>query len=196
MKKYYFLIIILTGCSSTFEVLSEPNEARVQIVEEGVFKDIGKTPLSIDTSELDLKSSIFEIIVSKDGYNKQSFFLEERTIPSLGKINVKLENTATEALSAEYIKKSVSKIASQVSQIQTWLLKKNFTQAEVATKELLNENSNLAVGWNLLGNNYYLQKRFSEAGEAYQKALSIEPDNVETQSILQKLRLPSSQRSD
>ncbi len=201
VKNFIFsvlLTILTVNCSHmNIQVTSNPPEAEVILHTKSGSQKIGKTPLTIPDSQLSNLNDGFTVEVSKEGYFQQKVLVEKRSINSSAELTVKLnphpkfdfKKSDPEVLA------TIEEIARQVSSIQAFLLKRDYNQAEVLAKSLLNQYPNLAVGWSLLGNNYYLQGRFAEATSQYQRALEIEPNNQETRDILSKMnRAPSSEK--
>lgn len=194
-----FLIVIpflFFGCSHlSLKVISDQPESEVFIHTSEGSQKLGVTPLEIKDDVLERVPPGFTIEVSKSGFYQTKVLVEKRSLSSKGEIKVKLkEMPKIEAkINDPDVKAVIEEIARNVSSIQSFLLKRNYNQAEVMTKTLLNKFPHLSVAWNLLGNNYYLQGRFDEASENYRKALEIEPTNQETRDVLKKMnRLPAS----
>lgn len=184
------LISIITGCSSlSLRVNSTPPEAEVVLHTPNGTEKLGVTPLQIKDEQLRSLPDGFTIEVSKQDFLQQKIMIEKRSLSASGEISVKLEEISKSELKLNDpdVKATIESIARQVAQIQSSLIKKEFIQAEVLTKNMLNTYPYFSVGWNLLGNNYYLQGKTSESINAYQKALSLEPENVETRVILDRL---------
>ncbi len=199
MSQSKFLILtllFLTGCSSlSLKVNSTPPEADVVLHTQNGSQKLGVTPLQLTEDQLRALPEGFMIEVSKTDFAQQKVMIEKRALSTTGEITVKLQSLAkAEAkLNDPDVKAAIESIARQVASIQSSLLKKEYIQAEVLTRNLVNNYPSFSVGWNLLGNNFYLQGKYSESVSAYQRALSLEPDNVETRTILEKInRQPAS----
>lgn len=191
-----FMGLALVACGSlSLKVDSSPSEADVILHTENSSQKIGVTPLDLNAAILRDLPDGFVLEISKAEHIQQKVMIEKRSLSSRGKVSVKLQPASkTEAkINDPDVKNVIESIARQVSLIQSSLLKSEFVQAEVLTKSLLATYPNFSVGWNLLGNNYYLQGRYGDSVTAYQKALTLDPQNQETQTILNKLnRSPAS----
>ncbi len=194
---FILFALILGACSSlSLKVNTTPPEADVIVHTPNGSQKLGVSPLIIKDEQLQSLPEGFTLELSKEDHLQQTVMIEKKSITANGELTVKLKplNKAEAKLNDPDVKAAVESIARQVAAIQSSLLKKEFIQAEILTRNLLNNYPNFSVGWNLLGNNYYLQGKTTESLSAYQKALTLEPDNVETRIILDKInRLPASQ---
>jgi tetratricopeptide (TPR) repeat protein len=184
------LLIFITGCSSlSLRVNSTPPEADVVLHTLNGTQKLGVTPLQISDDQLRSLPEGFTIEVSKPDFLQQKIMIEKRALSATGEVSVKLQeiSKAELKLNDPDVKATIESIARQVAQIQSSLLKKEYIQAEVLTRNMLNTYPFFSVGWNLLGNNYYLQGKTMESIAAFQKALTLEPENVETRVILDRL---------
>jgi tetratricopeptide (TPR) repeat protein len=175
-------------------VTSNPPDANVTLITKTGARQLGKTPLSIDSSQLNNTGDGFTLEISKDGHFQQRVVIEKRSLASAAEVNVKLSQHPKFDFKKNDpdVKAAIEQIVRNISSIQSMLVKRDYNQAEVLTKTLLNEYPNLAVGWSLLGNTYYLQGRYDEAATHYQKALEIEPQNQETRDMLSRMnRVPA-----
>lgn len=192
MQNILLIIVsaILISCGHmSMQVNSNPPDATVTLVTKTGSQPLGKTPLSITPEQLASAQNGFTLEIAKEGFFEQRVVIEKRSMNSAGEIVAKLNPHPKFDFKKNDpdVKATIEEIARQVSTIQSMLVKRDFNQAEVMAKTLLTSYPNLAVGWNLLGNGYYLQGRYDEAAGHYLKALEIEPSNQETRDILYKM---------
>ncbi len=195
---FIFLLFIVNCSSLSLRVNSTPPEAEVTLHTLNGAQKLGVTPLQLSHDQLRSLPEGFTIEVSKPDFLQQKIMLEKRALSASGEVSVKLQeiSKAELKLNDPDVKATIESIARQVAQIQSSLLKKEYIQAEVLTRSMLNTYPYFSVGWNLLGNNYYLQGKTMESINAYQKALTLEPENVETRVILDRLtRQPANSSS-
>ena len=187
--KVSLILGLLSGCSSVeMHVESSPSAADIFLVTESSRKKIASTPADISREELGANKN-FHLVISKEGFAPHSLLFESRKVPSRGKIFVELSE-ASKAVAQEStvrLQSEVDIVTRKVALIQNELLKRNFDRAEVFAKELLAERPKLSVGWSLLANTYFLQRRKGEALSAYEKALQSDPKNQETLRMIERL---------
>jgi tetratricopeptide (TPR) repeat protein len=192
----FFIGIFVANCSSlSLRVNSTPPEAEVVLHTSNGAQKLGVTPLQINDDQLRSLPEGFTLEVSKADFMQQRIMIEKRALSARGEVSVKLQeiSKAELKLNDPDVKATIESIARQVAQIQSSLIKKEYIQAEVLTRNMLNTYPYFSVGWNLLGNNFYLQGKIMDSINAYQKALTLEPENVETRVILDRLtRQPAS----
>lgn len=166
---------------------SDPKGAKVLLKTDKDYVEVGVTPLTLPDEYKNLNQ--YQFIVVKDGYQPQSIVMEKRMVSADADVFTKLEKfSPVEAqLSDPKVKSEVQKVSRTVASIQSDLIKRNYASAEGMAKELVGEYPYFAVGWNLLGNSYYLQNRQGEALSAYKKALQFEPDNLETKKLIETM---------
>jgi tetratricopeptide (TPR) repeat protein len=186
---FIFFLFVVNCSSLSLRVNSTPPEAEVTLHTLNGAQKLGVTPLQLSDEQLRSLPEGFTIEVSKPDFLQQKIMIEKRALSASGEVSVKLQeiSKAELKLNDPDVKATIESIARQVAQIQSSLLKKEYIQAEVLTRNMLNTYPYFSVGWNLLGNNYYLQGKTSESIAAYQKALTLEPENVETRVILDRL---------
>ncbi len=190
------LVLIFLSCSSmTLEVTSEPDKATVYIKEGTRKRSLGETPLKIQEGQLP-EATHYNLLIEKEGFQAESVVIESRSMKTRAKVFASLKKLSSDTLMAGNSSGGNTDVQQRkLASIQLQLLKNNYSQAENAAKEFVTENPYSAVGWSLLGNAYILQNRNSEAQKAYQKALHFDPNNKETQDILNFLQQEPTRRS-
>ncbi len=196
-------IVVLTGigfilgsCSSmTMMVESEPQQATVYLKDGKKLKKLGETPLELSARDFP-NSEHFNFSIQKEGYQPQDVLIDKRSMSAEAEVFATLQklpqmNEQTGLLSQD----TTASQQRSLSSIQSQLLSNNHSQAEVLARGFLNKFPYSAVGWNLLGNAYLLQNRNQQALESYRRALEYDPDNQDTQKIIQFLQVTPTRRS-
>jgi len=187
---FSLLTLGATSCSTVaMTVNSVPEGADIYLVTDNDRQKLGVTPAEVDPKALGSHSN-YHLLISKPGFAPQSFLFESRRVSSKGRIFAELQKDIAQEQGGESTRfnEEVDQVARKVAMIQASLLKHDFGQAEIFAKELLSERPKLGVAWSLLANTFYLQKRNSEALSSYEKALEYDPENRETQLMIQKIK--------
>lgn len=186
------------ACSTgNLKVESQPEGAEVYVSVNGqTARKVGVTPLSIPENQVNSGNDSFQISVMKDGYASEHVLAPGTTFARSSNIQVKLkeqinskQNNSDEAL---------QKVSSQVAYSIELIKNKEYENAERSLLNLQTQFPNVATIHELLGNVYYLRKDLSKAYSSYKKALNLNPNNLDTTRMIQKiegirsdLRLPS-----
>lgn len=192
-KKFIFILVVSTGCTtSQFRVTSEPLQAEVvAYTREGNEVVLGQTPMELKQEDFDrMPSDVLRIGFNKTGYVKEQVFIDTKWFKKSGLVNIKLTPVANwnEAYQDQTAYKYLNDVASLTAEIQAATVKGDYAKAETLGKSLVTRYPRLSVGWNLLGNVYYLQKRMGDALSSYQKSLNLNPDSQDTKDVVNKLR--------
>lgn len=186
------LFLIITGCTSaSMQILTEPSDTSIIAIENGVEKKLGSSPIQLDKNNYPFsQTDIIRLVVEKPGYLKEQIVLESSYFKKVGSINIKLTPLANwkEASQDPQANTYLNDVASMAAEIQAMTVKKDFGNAETLAKSLISRYPKLSVGYILIGNIYYLQRRVGDATQAYAKALDLNPNDQETKSILEKLK--------
>lgn len=193
LTKFIFLGLIISSCTTTqMTVNSEPSGADVVIVDDSGREDkLGQTPLNITPEMMDrFPSDSWRISLNKVGFIKDQLFIETKMFREIGRVSVKLTPEANwkEAYQDMNAYKYLNDVSGMSAEIQAATVKGDYGKAESLANSLVTRYPKLSVGWNLLGNIYYLQKRIDKAVESYQKSLAINPDDQVTKGILDRIR--------
>ncbi|MCJ8278043.1 MAG: tetratricopeptide repeat protein [Bdellovibrionales bacterium] len=171
------------------KVDSQPRGAEVYQQSNKKLKKLGVTPMDLKSDQFDGDS--IHLVIQKEGYKPQSVLFEKRTLSSKGEIFTQLTEGSKDrgiaSINHSEMNQKVERVGRSIANIQSHLLKRNFQSAENMAQSLVTEFPYFAVGWNLLGNAYYLQNRHTEALEAYYKAAEYDPDNLETQTLINRI---------
>lgn len=188
-----FLIYASAGCTThQFRITSEPLQAEVvAYTREGNEVVIGQTPMELKPEDFEkMPSDVLRIGFNKTGYVKEQVFVDSKWFKKSGYVNIKLTPLANwnEAYQDQTAYKYLNDVASLTAEIQAATVKGDYAKAETLGKSLVTRYPRLSVGWNLLGNVYYLQKRMGDALSSYQKSLNLSPDSQDTKDVVNKLR--------
>ena len=151
-------------------------------------KKLGETPLALSQGDLG-DSDLYNLSIQKEGYESHEFILERRTLNAKAEIFANLQKLQETQGLVQSEGGIGEKQQRRLASIQSQLLQNNFEQAEVLARNFLDANPYSAVGWNLLGNAYLLQNQNQLALKAYSRALEFDPENQDTQKMVQFLRV-------
>jgi tetratricopeptide (TPR) repeat protein len=184
------LALALASCaSSQLTVESDPAGADIYVVTSGNVKQkLGQTPLTITPSQLPvLFSSESQIQVSKEGFRAESFLLPPQSTGTIGRIQAKLSEDSVSKTCLDS-SNALSEATDAVAQVQRLIYRKNYFEAEKALATYTVKYSAVPVFHSLLGNVLYLQKNLARALESYQRASALQPQNLENQKMVQRLK--------
>lgn len=186
------ILLINSGCStsvSQLRVKTVPESAQIAVrTAEGEYKVLGKGPLEISTQEVfSLGSRMSMIQVSKEGYKPQSVLIVQGKTPENYEMLVQLEKELADPKSND-IRERQERLAKSLAQANNLIFLKKYNEAENILKNVVTDFPHISVGYDLLGNLYYLQKNMKSALLNYEKSFEINPENFETKRMIEKLR--------
>jgi tetratricopeptide (TPR) repeat protein len=180
----------LTACAtSQFTIESDPPGADIVVVSNGGVKQkIGQTPMTVNASQ---QPTIFandaQIQISKDGFRSESYLLPPSASGSSGRLQAKLvDDPVTKACQDSAT--TITEATDAVAQIQRMLYKKSYPDAERALNGYVIKFPTVPVFFSLLGNVHYLQKELDKALDAYRRANALQPQNLETSRMIEKIK--------
>lgn len=184
MKFYLITAVILAtaSCSSpsSLKLKSVPEGANVSALEgDGSTRLIGKTP--IETNE-----SMQTLVIEKDGFETSRIFVG-RLHSENYEYSVKLQAKSEDPKMTD-IKARHERLAKSIAKANNLINTKRYAEADSLLVNLTSEYPYVSVGYDLLGNISYLQRDFKRAINYYQKSLALNPENVETKQVLDRLR--------
>lgn len=191
MIKICFLTIILflVACSTqpVINIRSLPEGAEVSVKSnDGSMKSIGKTPLS--TSPSNLGSGRFSnLIISKQGHREQNLIFGKDTDKESYDIFVTL-NPETENPKLMDAQARHEKLAKLLLKAHSLTNQKKYSEAESVLATVTVEFPHVSAGYDLLGNIAYLQRDLKKALIQYQKSIEINPENLETRQLVNRLK--------
>lgn len=176
------LFILLTACSSrsSIKIRSVPEGASVSAVDsDGSTRLIGKTPVESD-------ESLQALLIEKEGYEPARVFVG-RLQSQHYEYTVKLDQRTEDPKMAD-LKTRYERLAKNIAKANNLINNKRYAEADALLSNLTSEYPYVSVGHDLLGNVSYLQKDFKRAIGHYQKSLELNPENIETRQVLDRLR--------
>jgi tetratricopeptide (TPR) repeat protein len=119
--------------------------------------------------------------VSSDSYIPEHILVPRSKISTNSSLFVRLR------YSYEDLNASMNELAKNIATIQWLISKKDLFEAQRRAELNANKFSQISISWDLLGNTFYLQKNLVKALEAYKKSAELDPQNSETQKMIQHL---------
>ncbi|WP_347356457.1 hypothetical protein [Bdellovibrio sp.] len=177
------LLLYLSGCASPgLHVQSEPGGADVYFKSsEGTLTKIGTTPLNVDANKLPPSRNAFQITLSKDGYLSENFVIPAAKLPQDTQISVSLRENSKKT------EDRLDHVASNVASIQQQIRNRDLDRAEQTLQLMVVQYPDVATFHELLGNVFYLKKDLTQALDSYKRAANLNPKNIETRNMIQRL---------
>ena len=82
----------------------------------------------------------------------------------------------------------MNELASGVAIVQARIAKKEYDVALIKLSSLSAKFPYVSVIWDLLGNVYYIEKKYENSLEAYEKSLNIDSSNASTANMVKRLK--------
>ncbi|MCB0356228.1 MAG: hypothetical protein KDD40_04435 [Bdellovibrionales bacterium] len=170
-------------------VRSTPEGADVYIARNGAQPiKIGQTPLNLPADRVNNQpGESAQIIIRKDGYKPENYLIPRVLFNSTIEVNVLLTEDRLPAACSNQAQ-AAEKLSRGIAEAQFLIQRKEFDQAQVILNNLLVDNPNISVLWDLIGNIHYLQKDTQAALNAYEKSESLSPGQLNTIRMINKLR--------
>ncbi len=185
------IIASLSACSSpsTIKFNSSPIDAEVNIIDsQGISSFIGKTPLSVSENEVYKNSNRYaQVNIKKSGYVDHDMILMKSTFGSELIVNSQLKKDENMQNLGE-LTITQEKVANTIARANGLIQSKQYTEAESAMLNFIEQFPSVSVGYDYLGNIKYLQKDFPKALKYYNKALVLNPQNSERKVIVERLQ--------
>lgn len=189
MKKFIPLLI-LVGCSTTSKltVMTKPEKATVTYYNEKSqsYESIGETPFSISGKQLK-ENKMGVLRVEKPGYVTENIVIPTT---SLGSTDVSLnlrENSQWISKESKSISKVAEDIADHLNQINRYTNSRSYTEALGVTNKLINKYPETSIFYDIRGSIHLLLNQKEEAKRNFQKSLEINPANLKTKALLEKI---------
>ncbi|MAV89921.1 MAG: hypothetical protein CL676_00770 [Bdellovibrionaceae bacterium] len=187
---------VLANCSSaskSIQVNSQPAGVEVYMVDTatGQERKVGETPFALLREDIQgLPNDALSLKFQKEGYEVERILVDLPSKNLTGTLSVKMKDSTD--WSQAFVDKKASQylddVARMTAEVQGAVGSKDLSKAEVKARAMVNRYPNLAVGWSLLGNVLFLQNRKSDALEAYNRSLGIDPTNQETRNVIEKMK--------
>ncbi len=188
-NKFLILFLFISCAQNEIAIQSLPSEAQVSIINiDGKIKNIGKTPLTLKPNEAFRSGSQYsQIQISKDNYNTETVVLTKSIMPMYYELSVNLERQMQDAKSVEANSRN-EKVAQQIAQANNFINNKRLFEAEQLMTKFILDYPHISVGHNYLGNINFMKRDFKKALTHYERALQINPENIETREMISKLK--------
>ena len=181
--------LFASGCStSALRVQTVPEGAEIYLIRgSSPPARIGKSPQTLDSQTApDLFSENLELRVEKDGFQSVHVVLPRSTTISTGRVSLQLKESRLPE-SCVKADAATNDVARGVAEVQSLIQRRKYEDAERRAKELTGKYGTIAVFHMLLGNALYLRKELPAALAAYRKAKELEPGNLETGRMIEKI---------
>ena len=155
---------------------------------DGEVKSLGQTPIELNGTDVFSNASRMSMLqVSKEGYETNHIFIAQDSQQENYNILTKLK-TKSEDVKSQDLKNRQEKLARTIASAQNLTSKKKFSEAERLLTSLTQDFPHVSVTYDLLGNIAYLQRDLKAALNYYQKSFALNPENSETQKMIDKLK--------
>lgn len=189
---FLVLLMILISCStvSRVKITSSPDKAEVKVTtNDGETKSLGVTPLELNGRDVYANASRMSVLqVSKEGYESQNVFIAQEAGLESYNINIKLK-TKSEDLKNQDLKARQEKLAKNIAVSNNFINKKKYDEAERVLMNLTQDYPYVSVSYDLLGNIAYMRRDFRAALNYYEKSYQVNPENAETKTMIDKLKM-------
>jgi len=181
--------VVLFSCANQeLRIQTTPPEARVLISNSsGDTQDLGKSPVTLSISDLNVKAPFF-IELSKEGHLPKSIFIPTLNANTLLKAQVTLNPKSEMGSLGSSNSVDGNTLVKEISLVHNHITKKEYFEAQNRLLVLTGKHSSYPSLWSLLGNVYFLQRKWDSALEAYSKAFDLDPSAVEVKSMMDRVR--------
>lgn len=177
-----FLLLLAVSCGSrsSIKIKSLPSGATVSAIDsDGSIRTLGQTPF--ETNE-----SMQSFVVEKEGYEGSRIFIG-RLASQHYEYSLNLTPKALDPKVSD-IKSQQERLAKNLAKANNLINRKRYSEAHSLLINMTSDYPYVSVTYDLLGNISYLQKDFRSAISHYQRSLEINPENVETKQVIDRLR--------
>ena len=194
MKKIFIPILLLLGtsaCTSKFIVRSEPSDGEVLVRKNGAQegKVIGKTPLEISSSDLKEKfgldytsGELLEIIVSKPDFVSEKFQIPASRFGTMQtELFAKLKAGSNDS-------EKVKAVVQHLTNAQKFSALGEFERAQIELDKVFVLAPNFSKALTMQGSLYFLQKKYNESLDSFEKALQNDPQLEDATKMIAYIR--------
>jgi len=173
--------MFLFASCGTVSIRSSPPEAEVGIIlaDQERPKSLGKTPLTMDVSDLEdaINTGTIILVVKKRGYVAQQF-----VVPNLSGGDLQIDANLSPNLPSNY--QAINRIVTLTLRAERQIIEKRLKEALTTANEIKKINENVASAYEIEGTVLFLQRKMKDSRFAWIRALELEPNNPEGQKIL------------
>jgi tetratricopeptide (TPR) repeat protein len=192
MKVFLILALLqLAACGSSggVKLNSVPEGASVTLHGSGgSARDLGKTPLQLSGSELSNSGGrLSSLTISKEGHKEHHVLLGRDRGSESYDILVTLQPQMEDPKVLD-IRSRQERLAKLLVQAHNLTAQKRYDEAERVLGGVLQDYPQVSVGHDLMGNVNYLQKDLKSALRSYERSLQLNPENIETRQMIDRLK--------
>lgn len=203
-RNLIFLLLLLnlffSSCSSVrldqnqIEINSNPEKSEVSLFSTKTqsYTKLGETPLKLNISKIkkmiDKEDEFIAVKISRRGYVIEHLIID---IKVNHKINyfTSLKSVGTWSdPESEFSSLIANKLTQNLQSLNQKIFKKKYASALATVEQLINQYPKAHMFYDIKGSILYLQGKKAESLAVYRKSLSLNPDNVESQKMLEKIR--------
>jgi tetratricopeptide (TPR) repeat protein len=182
------------GGGRKYRLDSQPKEAKISFYSPSSksYVDLGKTPLELSPAqikEIMKQNEDFVVLkITKSGYAVESLVLD---LSNRYRVQYNADLKPLEQWhnkEAEVSSIAANSLAMKIQSIYQQLVKKDLDKALQNTTNLIEQFPKAHVFYDIKGSIQYLQGKKQESMVSYKKSLSLNPDNLQAQKMLQKIK--------
>jgi tetratricopeptide (TPR) repeat protein len=183
----FFTLLYSCSTSSRVSIKTFPESADVAMIDRnGEVRTVGKTPLTVPPDYLS-SGRVSSFLVTKEGYKDHQVVLGRDRSSESYDITINLQVEAEDLKSKDSIERQ-EKLSKLLLEGHNLTNAKRFTEAERVLTGLTLDYPSISAGYDLLGNVYYLQKDLKNALKNYERSLELNPENLKTRLMVEKLK--------
>lgn len=176
------LIGLATACSSVM-IKSTPRDAEIYLIKAGQERGvrIGKTPFFASLSDIASRAGDGPVVLElrRSGYMAKGF-----VIPNVAASVLRIETNLTPL--SEGVQ-DVNRIIRLTMAAERQIIGNDFDQALKTAKQLHDISETIASAYAIEGAVYFLKGEFEKSRNAYQKTVTLDPDNIDAVKMMQVL---------
>jgi len=207
MRKYFINSVLLlvaalvaTSCSSikidknNFQITSYPSKAKVSlyVAKTGDYIELGETPYILDEAKvkevMESADEYFAVRISKEGHVIEHLIIDKKVnskIKYMAKLKpIEIWTDRTKEISSTI----ANKLAQKIQILNQNIFQKKFKTALLKVERLIEQYPKAHVFYDIKGSILYLQGKKGESLAAYNKSLSINPDNVDSINMVKQIK--------
>lgn len=186
---FLFSLISLAGCSGgKIKFTSTQNDTRIIAADkDGKLRELGVAPISINHNEVFRGNNYVELLAQNASGQTQRILVSKPFMHTDIELFFDLKDNDGDRDVAR-VGESLEKVSLEVAKSYRLITSKKYTEAQTILNDLKNEFPGISVPYDFLGNIEYLKGNYSKALIFYQRAKAINPNNVERDLLMKRLR--------
>ena len=166
------------GSSSFLHLDSSPSQAKISVkpLGTGAFKEIGETPISLKTSQIEESlngSGPVTVTFTKNGYRAKEILVSDISqLTQSVKVNL-------EPMSSLEDPSLVNAQIEAIFEVQRLIRVKKFDEALKVISKLKADAPHLSAPYEMEGGIYYVKGQLAESLDSYRNAVRLNPKSVE-----------------